>query len=100
MQKHRYEHQSTMNKNIPVRFLLYLAEEYQKVIEKAEISLYGSRQIALPVPKCVVFYNGEKDAGEDARESWEMCLSDAFRSGTRYGKAGSLYGSGRLLHRA
>lgn len=78
-----YEHQSTMNKNMPVRFLLYLAEEYQKVIEKAEISLYGSRQIALPVPKCVVFYNGEKDAGEDAEESWKMCLSDAFVGRTR-----------------
>ena len=78
-----YEHQSTVNKNMPVRFLLYLAEEYQKVIEKAEISLYGSRQISLPIPKCVVFYNGEKDAGEDAGESWEMCLSDAFVNGTR-----------------
>lgn len=78
-----YEHQSTMNKNMPVRFLLYLAEEYQKVIEKAEISLYGSRRIELPVPKCVVFYNGEKDADEDAEESWEMCLSDAFADGTK-----------------
>lgn len=73
-----YEHQSTMNKNMPVRFMLYLAEEYQKVIENAEISLYGSRRITLPMPKCVVFYNGENDAGEDAEESWEMCLSDAF----------------------
>ena len=59
-----YEHQSTMSKNMPVRFLLYLAEEYQKVIEKAEISLYGSRQISLPAPNCVVFYNGENDALE------------------------------------
>ena len=78
-----YEHQSTMSKNMPVRFLLYLAEEYQKVIEKAEISLYGSRQISLPAPNCVVFYNGENDAGEDAAESWEMCLSDAFMDETR-----------------
>lgn len=78
-----YEHQSTMNKNMPVRFLLYLAEEYQKVIEKAEISLYGSRRITLPAPKCVMFYNGGKDAGEDAGESWEMCLSDAFSNETK-----------------
>lgn len=76
-----YEHQSTMNKNMPVRFLLYLAEEYQKVIEQAEISLYGNRQITLPAPRCVVFYNGEKDANKDAEETWEMCLSDAFASG-------------------
>ena len=53
------------------------------MIEKAEISLYGSRQITLPAPKCVVFYNGERDAGEDAEESWEMCLSDAFSNGKR-----------------
>lgn len=76
-----YEHQSTMNKNMPVRFLIYLAEEYQKVIEQAEISLYGNRQIILPAPRCVVFYNGEKDANEDAEEAWEMCLSDAFAGG-------------------
>ena len=76
-----YEHQSTMNQNMPVRFLLYLAEEYQKVIEKAEISLYGTRRIMLPAPKCIVFYNGEKDAGKDAEEAWEMCLSDAFTGG-------------------
>lgn len=80
-----YEHQSTMNKNMPVRFLLYLAEEYQKVIEKAESSLYGSRRITLPIPKCVVFYNGEQDAREDAAESWEMYLSDAFSSGKKNG---------------
>ena len=67
-----------MNKNMPVRFLFYLAEEYQKVIEKAEFSLYGSEQITLPAPKCVMFYNGEKDADKDAEESWEMCLSDAL----------------------
>lgn len=54
-----YEHQSSMNPNMPVRFLIYLAEEYQKLIEQAEISLYGSRQILLPTPQCVVFYNEE-----------------------------------------
>ncbi len=28
-----YEHQSTFNPNMPVRFLIYLAEEYQKLVE-------------------------------------------------------------------
>ncbi len=69
-----YEHQSTYNANMPVRFLIYLAEEYQKLIEQAEISLYGSRRILLPAPQCVVFYNGEKDAPEEEI----LKLSDAF----------------------
>lgn len=69
-----YEHQSTYNPNMPVRFLIYLAEEYQKLIERAETSLYGSRQIKLPTPQCVVFYNGEKDSPEEKI----VKLSDAF----------------------
>lgn len=69
-----YEHQSTYNSNMPVRFLIYLAEEYQKLIEHAESSLYGARRIPLPAPQCVVFYNGEKDAPEEEI----LRLSDAF----------------------
>ena len=69
-----YEHQSTCNSNMPVRFLIYLAEEYQKLIEQAESSLYGTRQIPLPAPQCVVFYNGEKHAPEEEI----LRLSDAF----------------------
>ena len=33
-----YEHQSTCNPNMPVRFLIYLAEEYQKLIEQAALN--------------------------------------------------------------
>ena len=69
-----YEHQSTYNPNMPVRFLIYLAQEYQRLVSEAESSLYGSRQIQLPTPRCVVFYNGEKDAPEE--QIWK--LSDAF----------------------
>ncbi len=69
-----YEHQSTYNPNMPVRFLIYLAEEYQKLIGQAKTSLYGSRQIKLPTPQCVVFYNGEKDSPEEEI----LRLSDAF----------------------
>ncbi|MCM1124768.1 MAG: hypothetical protein NC416_19510 [Eubacterium sp.] len=69
-----YEHQSTYNPNMPVRFLIYLAQEYQKLIEHAEISLYGLRQIKLPTPQCIVFYNGEKDSPDEKI----LKLSDAF----------------------
>lgn len=60
-----YEHQSTYNPNMPVRFLIYLAEEYQKLVEEAEQSLYGAERIMLPTPQCVVFYNGVKDEPEE-----------------------------------
>lgn len=69
-----YEHQSTYNPNMPVRFLIYLAEEYQKLIGQAQLSLYGSTRIELPTPRCVVFYNGEKDLPEES----VLKLSDAF----------------------
>ena len=39
-----YEHQSTYNPNMPVRFLIYLAEEYQQIVEQAEESIYGTKQ--------------------------------------------------------
>ena len=71
-----YEHQSTYNPNMPVRFLIYLAEEYQKVVEQAEESLYGTKQISLPTPQCIVFYNG----GQDAPEEQILKLSDAFEN--------------------
>ena len=71
-----YEHQSTYNPNMPVRFLIYLAEEYQELIEQAEESLYGTKRIPLPTPQCIVFYNGEKEAPEEQI----LRLSDAFEN--------------------
>ncbi len=71
-----YEHQSTYNPNMPVRFLIYLAVDYQKVVQEAETSLYGGKQIMLPTPQCVVFYNGEKDMPEKQT----LCLSETFEN--------------------
>lgn len=72
-----YEHQSTYSPNLPVRFLIYLAQEYQMVIEQTERSIYGTSQISLPVPQCVVFYNGTKEIPEEQT----LRLSDAFENG-------------------
>lgn len=71
-----YEHQSTYSPNLPVRFLIYLAQEYQMVTEKAERSLYGSGRITLPTPQCIVFYNGIKEMPEEQM----LKLSDAFEN--------------------
>lgn len=71
-----YEHQSTYSPNLPVRLLIYLAQEYQTVIEQAEKSLYGTGQISLPTPQCVVFYNGRNELPEEQT----LKLSDAFEN--------------------
>ena len=69
-----YEHQSTVNPNMPVRFMIYLAQEYQMLVESASSSLYGNKLIPLPTPQCVVFYNGT----EEAPDEYELRLSSAF----------------------
>ena len=67
-----YEHQSTINPNMPLRDLFYVACVYSTlVIDK---NLYGKKQILLPEPRFVVFYNGT----EKVPERYKMRLSDAF----------------------
>lgn len=51
-----YEHQSTVNPNMPFRFLQYVTREYEKLTRDS--SLYGGSLIRLPTPRFVVFYNG------------------------------------------
>ena len=69
-----YEHQSTVNPNMPVRFLIYLAEEYSKLIARSKDSVHSSKLINLPAPKFVVFYNGDKDQPDEKY----LKLSDAY----------------------
>ena len=67
-----YEHQSTYNPNMPLRILFYVADVYSGLT--AEKNLYSKRQIRIPEPKFIVFYNGE-----EARPDREiMRLSDAY----------------------
>lgn len=51
-----YEHQSTMNPNMPLRDLFYISDTLQKRIYNRD--LYGSSLIKIPAPRFVVFYNG------------------------------------------
>lgn len=69
------EHQSTINENMPIRFLIYLGRTYERLLENENV--YRKRKIDLDAPQFVVFYNGE----EDNREYWEMNLMDSFPSG-------------------
>lgn len=69
-----YEHQSTLNKNMPLRGLLYIAKMYESYIESHGLNRYQKTLIKLPFPRFVVFYNGE----DDIKEEMYMRLSDAF----------------------
>lgn len=67
-----YEHQATVNPNMPLRHLIYAAKEYQGMVNGR--SIYGSKRILLPTPHFVIFYNG----GEEQPERLEMKLSESF----------------------
>ena len=71
-----YEHQSTINPNMPVRMLIYLGQEYQKLISSTGNDIYGSKLVPLPAPKCVVFYNGDELMPEEKIYN----LSDAYEN--------------------
>ena len=60
-----YEHQSTINPNIPLRDLIYIGIEYQQYLN--DKSLYSSKLQKIPAPKFMVFYNGTDDV-EDRME--------------------------------
>jgi len=66
------EHQSTVNENMPLRFLLYIAAIYQLILDVA--SRYKERLIKIPKPEFYVVYNGRKN--RPAIE--ELKLSKAF----------------------
>lgn len=69
-----FEHQSTYNPNIPLRDLLYIASEYQKLVDTK--SLYSSSLLRIPAPRFVVFYNGIREIGE----YMEHRLSEAYEN--------------------
>lgn len=68
-----YEHQSTINPNMPLRDLLYVTGLLQKRIRTE--NLYGSKQIMIPSPRFVVFYNGT----DNYPERQTLRLSDAYK---------------------
>lgn len=59
-----YEHQSTVNPNMPLRDLFYVTKLYEKMIQKEEQDLYSTKRIQIPSPCFVVFYNGAKEQPE------------------------------------
>ena len=67
-----FEHQSTVNPNMPLRDLDYVARCFSKYTMNRDI--YSGKPIVLPTPKFVVFYNGTEKQ-PDVRE---LKLSDLY----------------------
>jgi predicted transposase/invertase (TIGR01784 family) len=69
------EHQSTINPNIPLRLLLYIARVYEKIIDQGKKgNLYREKLIRIPRPEFIVLYNGPKPYPDKKI----LRLSDAF----------------------
>jgi predicted transposase/invertase (TIGR01784 family) len=69
------EHQSSINPNMPLRILLYIAGVYEKIIEQGvKGSLYREKLIMIPYPVLIVLYNGTKPYPDQQI----LRLSDAF----------------------
>lgn len=66
------EHQSTINENMPLRFLLYIAREYEKLLDPD--SKYHEKLLTIPRPEFIVLYNGTEEFPDEKI----LCLSDAF----------------------
>ena len=73
------EHQSTINENMPLRFLIYVARLYEKIIDVENV--YKKKLIKIPTPEFTVLYNGNDDLKHNGEKVTELDLnlSDAFK---------------------
>ncbi len=70
-----YEHQSTVNPNMPLRGLMYTSELYSKLFG-SNPHIYSTSLMRIPRPRYYVFYNGESIGWND--EVIKIRLSDMF----------------------
>ncbi|MCL2100578.1 MAG: Rpn family recombination-promoting nuclease/putative transposase, partial [Fibromonadales bacterium] len=49
------EHQSTINDNMPLRMLIYMAREYEMLTNSKD--LYKQKMVKIPEPEFIVLYN-------------------------------------------
>ena len=66
------EHMSTINRNIPLRCLMYVGRAYEQLVDSK--ARYRTTLVKIPTPEFYVFYNGEKEQPLEQ----VLTLSDAF----------------------
>ncbi|MBR2186500.1 MAG: hypothetical protein IJ857_04105, partial [Lachnospiraceae bacterium] len=69
-----YEHQSSINRNMPIRGFIYLGELYSQILKRDKSKIYNETLVKIPTPQYIVFYNGEDEYPEVSK----LKLSDAF----------------------
>ena len=73
------EHQSTINPNMALRLLMYIARVYEKIL--GDKNMYTTRLLLLPRPEFFVLYNGVSPYPDQRI----IKLSDAFEEGRSLG---------------
>jgi len=68
------EHQSTINPNMALRLLLYIAEVYERMIKNK--SIYSKKRLSIPWPEFFVLYNGPDPFPDEET----LKLSDLFEN--------------------
>ncbi|MCF0134270.1 MAG: Rpn family recombination-promoting nuclease/putative transposase [Blautia sp.] len=68
------EHQSTINLNMPLRDLMYIAREYELLVPAKK--RYEKKQMKIPTPVFYTFYNGNEDYPTET----ELQLSDMYEN--------------------
>lgn len=71
-----YEQQSTVNPNLPLRFLMCITDIYSAYTKA--MNIYGSKKVQIPLPSFVIFYNGVKSQPDRT----EFLLSELFHPTT------------------
>ena len=69
-----WEHQSSFNPNMPMRFLTYGTQLYEKYTVTSGYYKFSRKLQPLPKPNCICFYNGTAEQPENQ----VLKLSDAF----------------------
>lgn len=72
-----YEHQSTLNPNMPIRGFIYFAQQYDGLIASRDDNIYGKKLIKLPTPQFIVFYNGVEEMDDEVT----LYMSDSYADG-------------------
>lgn len=72
-----YEHQSTLNPNMPLRGLIYFARQYEGYIAQKKLNIYSAQLQKVTFPQYIVFYNGNEPLKDNA-DSQTLSLADAF----------------------
>jgi hypothetical protein len=75
------EHQSTINENMALRLLMYIAKIYEKITGDRDI--YREKRISLPRPEFIVLYNGTAPYPDEKL----LKLSESFSDSTALGVA-------------